>query len=92
MFGQVGTLEAHSFVRVRPVVVVPVEKRGRSIGSQTQGVHSEDAADVHFARARQQAVAHHAHDGARHEARASNRLLRIVKVEHPISFVNAEGF
>ena len=66
--GQVGAVKAHSLIRVRSVIIVPVEQSRGSAGSQPERMHAEHAADVDLAGARQQAIAHHAHDRARNHA------------------------
>ena len=68
MLRQIAAVEAHGLVRIVAVVVVPVEQRARRSRSQRQHVHAEHAAHIHLARARQQRIAHHAHDRARHDA------------------------
>ena len=68
MLGQVGAVEAHRLVGISSVIIVPVEQRRRRFRRQSQSMHAEHAADIHFAGARKQAVAHHAHHRARHDA------------------------
>ncbi len=68
VLGEVGAMEADGLVRIVTVVIVPVEQCRRRLASQWQRIHAEHAADVHFAGARHQFVAHHAHDGAGHDA------------------------
>ena len=61
-------MEADGLVRVRSVVVVPIEQGAWGFRSQPQRMHPHHAGNVHLAGARHQAVAHHAHDGTRHHA------------------------
>src|SRR5580704_1167495 len=68
MFGQVGTVEADRLVRIRSIVVVPIEKSRRRAGGELQSVHSQYAANIHFAGAGKKLVAHHAHDSAGNDA------------------------
>jgi hypothetical protein len=61
-------MEADRLVGIVAVVVVPVEQRAGRFRGQLQGVHADHAADIHFAGARHQVVAHHAHHRAGHHA------------------------
>ena len=61
-------MKADRLVGVGTVVVVPVEQSGRRAGRQLQRMHAEHTADVHFAGAGHQFIAHHAHHGAGHNA------------------------
>src|ERR1022692_407113 len=65
---QVAAMEAHGLVGIVAVVIVPVEQGARGFAGQLQGVHADHAADIHFAGARHQVLAHHAHHGAGHHA------------------------
>ena len=65
---QVAAVEADGLVGIVAVVVVPVEQGAGSFAGQLQGVHADHAADIDFAGARHQVLAHHAHDGAGHHA------------------------
>ena len=60
---QVAAMEAHGFIRIVPVVVVPIEQRARRFGRELQGVHADHATDIDFARTRHQIIAHHTHHG-----------------------------
>src|SRR6266550_4485311 len=65
---KIRAMEAHRLIGIRSVVVIPVKKCGWRLRSQPKSVHPENAADINFARARQQTVAHHAHDRTRNDA------------------------
>src|SRR5579863_5033359 len=68
VFGQIAAVETDSLVGIGAVVVVPVEQRAGGSAGQGQHVHAEGPTDVGLASARKQVVAHHAHDGAGHDA------------------------
>src|ERR1019366_4687523 len=65
---QVAAVEAYGLVGIVAVVVVPIEQGTGGSAGELQGVHADHAADIHFAGARHQVLAHHAHDGAGYHA------------------------
>src|SRR5271154_1097315 len=68
MLGQVAAVEADVFVGIATVVIVPIQQGTGRFRSQTEAMHAEHAANVYFASARKQVVAHHAHNRAGHDA------------------------
>src|SRR5271154_5765396 len=64
MLGQVAAVEADGFVGIATVVIVPIQQGAGRFRSQTEAMHAEHAANVYFASARKQIVAHHAHNRA----------------------------
>ena len=68
MLGQIAAVEADGLIGIVAVVVVPIEQGAGSFGCELQRVHADDAGDIHFAGARHQVLAHHAHDGAGNDA------------------------
>src|SRR5208283_3587838 len=68
VLGKVAAMEADGLVGIVAVVVVPVEQGAGRFRGEAQGVHGDGAADVDFAGAGNQVVAHHAHDGAGDDA------------------------
>src|SRR5258706_5621456 len=68
MLRKIAAMKAHCLVGIVSIVVVPVEQTARSLRSEPQSVHAYGAANCDFAGARDQVVAHHAHDGAGHNA------------------------
>src|SRR6185369_11878839 len=65
---KVAAVEADGFVGIVAVVVVPVQKGTGSFRCERQCMHAHHAADIDFASAGDEAIAHHAHDGARHDS------------------------
>jgi len=65
---KIAAVETDGLVGVGAVVVVPVEQSAGRFRSELESMHAENAADVHFAGAREKRVAHHAHDGAGYDA------------------------
>ncbi len=49
MLRKIAAVKANRFVGVIGVVVVPIEQRTGSLGSQLQRVHSDNTGDIHFA-------------------------------------------
>src|SRR5271155_239927 len=68
MLGQVAAMEADGFVGITAIVIVPIQQSAGRFRSQTEAMHAEHAANVYFASAREQVVAHHAHDRAGNHA------------------------
>src|SRR5258708_8062082 len=69
MFGQVAAVETHGLVRIVSVVVVPVEQSAWRFRRELQRMHGKHPAHIHFAGAREQRIAHHAHHCARHNTK-----------------------
>src|SRR6185437_2548434 len=87
---QVAAVETDGLVWILSVVVVPVQQRARRLRCECQRVHADGAAHVHLACAGKIHVAHHAHDGAWHDAEelfhrgpALDRAHRHVSFLHP---------
>src|SRR6266404_6036187 len=97
MLRQIAAVKAHGLIGIAAVVVVPVKQSARRLRSQLQRMHTQHAADVDFARARDQRIAHHAHHGARHDAKiflerspALHRADLHLRALHPIIDYRAE--
>ena len=45
-------MKTNCLIRIRSIVIIPIEKRRRGPGSKLQSVHAQHAANIHFARAR----------------------------------------
>jgi len=68
VLGQIGAMETDAFVGMAAVVIVPVKQSAGRLAGQGQHIHAQRAGHIHLAGGRNQVVAHHAHDGARHHA------------------------
>src|SRR5947208_12296893 len=64
VLGKIAAVKTDSFVGIVCVIVIPVEQRAGSLGSQAQRVHANYADNIDFAGAGHAFVAHHAHHGA----------------------------
>src|SRR5205807_4141873 len=64
MLGKIAAMETNGLVGIVRVIVIPVEQRAGSFGSQPQGVHANHAGNIDFAGAGHAFVAHHTHHGA----------------------------
>src|SRR5882762_8812181 len=68
MLGQIAAVKTNGLVGIIRVVVIPVEQRAGSFGSQLQRMHAHYAGNINFASAGHALVAHHTHDRAGHDS------------------------
>ena len=68
MLGKIAAVKTDGLVGIIRVVVIPVEQRTGSFGSQLQCVHTHHSGDIDFAGAGHPFVAHHAHHRAGHDS------------------------
>src|SRR6266849_100292 len=68
MLRKIAAVKTDGLVGIIRVVVIPVEQRTGSFGSQLQRMHANYAGNIHFAGAGHALVAHHAHHRAGHDS------------------------
>src|SRR5467141_2143209 len=68
MLGKIAAVKTDGLVGIIRVVVIPVEQRAGSFGSQLKRMHAHYAGNIDFAGAGHALVAHHAHDRAGHDS------------------------
>src|SRR5216684_3349561 len=68
MLRKIAAVKTDGLVGIIGVVVIPVEQRTGSFGSQLQRVHAHNAGNIDFAGAGHALVAHHAHHRAGHDS------------------------
>src|SRR6266568_3798336 len=67
MLGKIAAVETNGLVGIIRVVVIPVQQRAGSFGSQLKRMHAYYAGNIDFASAGHAFVAHHAHHRAGHD-------------------------
>src|SRR6267378_6226386 len=68
MLGKIAAVKTDGLVGIIRVVVIPVEQRAGSFGSELQRMHAHYPGDIDFAGAGHALVAHHAHHRTGHDS------------------------